>query len=224
MFILDKLLDVIAPESCLVCGNEGLLLCSWCKPDACLPLPSRCFLCQAQTVNFAVCKKCRGKTKLKQVWVATEYKDTAKKLVRALKFGYKRQAAKIIAEHMYQTCNFLPPDVIITPIPTATARVRERGFDHARLIAKHFATLHNRQIHTSLKRLGQSRQVGAKRYERQEQLKRSFLVAHPHELRGKTVILVDDVMTTGATLELAAKQLKQAGVRTVCAVVFAQTN
>lgn len=224
MFILEKLLDIIAPESCLVCTSEDSLLCSWCAPDACLPVPSRCFLCQAQTSNFSVCKKCRSKTKLKQVWVATEYKETAKELVRALKFGYKRTSAKILADYMYQVCNFLPNDVIIMSVPTATARVRERGFDHARLIAKHFATSHHRELHGNLKRIGQSRQVGAKRQIRLKQLEGSFVVTHPHILHGKTVVLVDDVMTTGASLESAAKCLKLAGVRTVHAVVFAQTR
>lgn len=110
------------------------------------------------------------------------------------------------------------------PIPTATARVRERGFDHARLIAKYFATSHRRGLYGNLKRLGQSRQVGSKRETRLKQLENSFVVVRSRELRGKTVLLVDDVMTSGATIESAANCLKRAGIHKVYALVFAQTR
>lgn len=224
MFILEKLLDVIAPESCLVCQREGSILCSWCAPDACLPLPSRCVACQAQTTNFATCPKCRPKTQLTRVWVATEYTATAKELVKALKFGYKRSAAEPIAKYMHRACEFVPKETIIMPIPTASLRVRQRGFDHAFLIAKHFARANNHSVNTSLKRLGQSRQVGSTRSDRLQQLKGAFVVTKPQEIRGKSVILIDDVFTTGATLKTASMTLKQAGAKSVSAIVFAQTK
>lgn len=224
MFILERLINIIAPNDCLVCGAEGSILCDWCKPDAALVIPSRCYKCQKQIKDFLVCPKCKPRTKLTHVWVVTEYTDIAKKLVQSLKFSYKREAAQIIAEYMSEVLPYLTPETMIVPVPTANVRVRQRGFDHAVLIAKALSqqkAVHNAPI---LKRTGSSRQVGAKREQRLRQLTNAFWVSNPAMIHKKHIVLVDDVVTTGATLETVAGVLKKAGAASVSAVVFAQAK
>jgi predicted amidophosphoribosyltransferase len=75
---------------------------------------------------------------------------------------------------------------------------------------------------THLRRIGQAHQVGANRAERLRQLRGAFRLAHAEALRGKHIVLVDDVLTTGATLETAARALKRAGASRVSAIVFTQ--
>ena len=224
MFILERLINVIAPNDCLVCGTEGSILCDWCKPDAMLAIPSRCYQCQKQTQDFLVCRKCQSRSKLKHVWVVTEYNDVAKNLVQSLKFSYMREAALVIAEYMAETLPYLLPETMIVPVRTANVRVRQRGFDHAALIAKALVQRKNAQYAPVLKRIGTSRQVGAKREQRLRQLKDAFWVSNPSMIYKKHIILVDDVVTTGATLETIARELKKAGAASVSAVVFAQAK
>lgn len=222
--LVEKLIAWVAPYDCIVCGSEGALLCDWCKPDAFEPLPDRCYICFRVSPASRVCAKCRPKSKLSNAWVVTPYKKTAKTLVRKLKYARAKSSALIIADFLNERVPYLTPNTIITHIPASTNRVRMRGYDQAALIAQNFAykrgLLHGRL----LARVGQQQQVGANRKKRLAQLQGSFRVVN-HQFIGKTpVLVIDDVLTTGATLETAAKALRQAGARRVSAAVFAQTQ
>jgi ComF family protein len=222
MFILERIISVAAPHLCIGCGAEGVVVCDWCLPDFASPLPSRCYRCKSQTENSLVCKKCRHGSRMKHVWTRTAYEDRAKLLIHDFKFERKQAAAKPIAQMMAEILPYFPPDTIVTHVPTATSRVRQRGYDHAGLLAK--ALAHELELsHVSLlRRTGQARQVGAKRSERLRQLDGAFHASDHARCSGSQVLLVDDLVTTGGTLESAAKTLRQAGAKTVDAVVFAQ--
>lgn len=222
MFILERLIDVIAPNECLACSAEGNILCSWCRPEAVSLIPSRCYKCCVQTADSETCSKCRRHTPLAQVWVSTDYAGIAAQLVRQLKFEHTRQAAEVMAQCLDEFVPYLPPDTLVVHVPTANRRVRRRGFDHAALIAHSFAQQRSLRHSALLKRLGNSRQVGAKREERRKQLQDAFWVSKDRDLSGTTLVLIDDVLTTSATLEAAARTLKKAGAKSVCAAVFAQ--
>lgn len=126
-----------------------------------------------------------------------------------------------MAGFMQETLPYLD-DALIVPIPTATIRLRRRGYDHTRLLARQLSRLLGLPYATALARLGQSRQVGTKRTERISQLAGAFYVKNAGLIKGAHILLVDDVVTTGATLEEAARTLKRAGAKTVDAAVFAQ--
>ncbi len=194
-------------------------MCNWCYPDACPALPPRCYNCHAVSPDSAVCSKCRRQTPLKHVWVRTDYDGAAKLLVQKYKFGHARSAAPLIADFMIESLPYFE-DVVVVPVPTATVRIRQRGFDHADLLAKQLAHKINQRYVYALSRLGQTKQVGTKRAQRLAQLSQAFRANLP--LDGARVLLVDDVLTTGATLSQAARILRQAGAKTVDAVVFAQ--
>jgi ComF family protein len=155
--------------------------------------------------------------------VGYDYTGLAKVLVKELKFSGRRGAAKEIAALMPA-----PPEVstsILVPIPTATSRVRERGFDHALELTKMYARLHDLPYQQLLARTTQKRQLGASRKNRIANVSDAFRLAdNPSlDLRATTIILIDDVATTGATLQEAAKVLKMAGAANIKAVVFART-
>jgi len=120
-------------------------------------------------------------------------------------------------------------DVVVCPLPTAPARIRQRGFDHSKLLAKGYINQISKRPETTgwklqylLGRKTNVRQLGSSRKKRIEQIDQEFFVKRNVDVNGKTIILLDDVMTTGASLAAAAKTLKKAGSKRVYATVFAQ--
>lgn len=75
----------------------------------------------------------------KHVWVCTEYQGAAKQLIHDFKFAHKQAAADPLTRLMVDCLPFLSPDTIISHVPTASSRVRKRGYDHAELLAKALA-------------------------------------------------------------------------------------
>ena len=221
MPIIESILSILAPHDCLGCGLEGSLVCVDCKQSKFPAVPERCYKCHTLSESGATCKKCRKTSKLKHVQVATLYDGLAKELIYKLKFERAYAGAKIIAELCIDVFpeNF---DGLLVPIPTASVRRRHRGYDQSELIAHNLATFHRTQLKYVLSRHGNSRQVGTKRAERLTQLTDAFYVPYPHQIQGKNILLIDDVLTTGATLEAAAAVLRKAGAKTVSAIVFAQ--
>lgn len=224
MLFIDRLVAVFAPHECLVCGVEGTLLCAWCAQEHLLPVPDRCYRCGAVSADARVCAKCRRKGPLRHVWVATEYDGAAKQLVHRLKFERVSAAAPVMAAVLHDRLPHIANNTIIVPIPTAAVRVRQRGYDQAVLVARAFAKKRQLTVCEALVRMGATRQVGATRARRQEQMLHAFRVSmlRGDMLRDRDVLLVDDITTTGTTLESAARAVRAAGASSVSAAVFAQ--
>lgn len=222
MPVVDYLLSYVAPHACVACGIEGTLLCEWCELDAFMPVPGRCFRCKRLSADSATCSTCIRQIPLKNVWVRTEYDGIPKQLLHRFKFERAVAAVGQIARATAETLPYLPATTLIIPVPTATSRVRQRGYDHAVLIAKEIAKQTGLPYQEPVVRLTQTRQVGAGRKLRLSQLEAAFFVTQPQMVRRKDILLIDDVVTTGATLQAVARALKQAGAKSVRAAVFAQ--
>lgn len=222
MSIIESAVRLFAPYTCIGCGvEEDLMLC-----DDCLlglsPVSSRCYKCGVATEDYAVCWECQASSSLNAVRVCVQYRELARQIVHRMKYERAKAATREIAHVMAGPANHLPAGVLLVPIPTATSRVRMRGYDHAALLAKELAIATHQSYAPLLRRLGQAHQVGASRSERLRQLESVFRPVRPGAIQGKRIMLVDDVLTTGATLESAARVLKHCGAKQVHAIVFAQ--
>lgn len=222
MNLLERCLGMIAPHICFVCGQEGSVLCADCQLEAFRPVPSRCYRCHAATRQSRSCQSCRRKTPVSHVWASTRYFDQSKELIRRFKFERAKQAAGIVAEAIDQALPILPGNILVAHVPTANSRVRARGYDQARLVAQELCRHREWQYASLLLRRGSARQLGARRSQRFTQLENAFSIRSPELIAGAHILLIDDVLTTGATLEAAARALKQAGAKTIDAAVFAQ--
>jgi ComF family protein len=176
------------------------------------------------TKDYATCTVCKRQTPIKRLYVFAEYTDVNKSVIRALKFGAKRHMAAPIARQIADMLPVLPPDTVIVNVPTAPTRVRQRGFDHTKHTAKEVAKLTKFPYHSLLVRINSSRQVGASREQRNKQVIGAYRVTSQNSFVGKNVLLIDDVVTTGATLSECVKVLRAAGAKRVDCAVFAYSK
>ena len=222
MSVIDKIISLYAPHVCVGCGYEGSPLCDTCYAQLAVA-PECCYRCYVPSRLGRTCTACSAHSSLLSVNSATVYNATAKAVVAGLKFERKMQTAEGIGAHLARRfASGLQEDVIIVPIPTATKRVRSRGYDQAQLIARALARQSGCRYVPALARHGQLEQKGANRQQRQLQIRGAVRVTCPDRVRGARIMLVDDVLTTGATVEEAARVLKLAGARAVGALVFAR--
>lgn len=204
MSLIDSILSALAPYNCLGCNSEGKLLCKLCVARLARP--------PAFDHPLIV---------LANVRAVTGYNGITKDLIWQLKSAGAQAAAKIMATEM---CRYvqLSEDQIIVPVPTASRRVRQRGYDQAKLLAKALARQSRLPYVDCLVRRGQTHQVGATRQQRLQQLQGAFRVRRSSLVKEREILLIDDVITTGASMELAAHALKQNGAISVQALTFAQ--
>jgi ComF family protein len=219
MSIIELIISSIAPHDCVGCRVEGAVLCVQCAHS--LPvLPPRCYRCGALTDDFQTCQRCRSGSDLFAVQVATPYGDTAKATIARLKFERARAAADDIAALMAERLA-IPAGTLITHLPTANTRVRQRGYDQAQQIARRLAALTGNTYRPLLARQGAQRQLGQDRAIRRKQMEGAFVAVRVEALKDRRILLIDDVLTTGASCEAAARVLKDAGAARVSAAVFA---
>lgn len=185
---------------------------------------SRCYRCDVLSAHGRTCFRCRPSA-LVSANAAVMYRDVVKDLVWKLKFGRAQSAAKVMAAIMAERySHMIADDVLIVPVPTATKRVRSRGYDQAVLIAKALAGQTGHRYASLLIRVGAQEQIGAGKVQRKEQLQGVFMVRQDSLVHDARILLIDDVMTTGATLETAAAVLRQAGAKVVGSLVFARAE
>ena len=214
--VLSRLLDVLAPPLCLACGEAASdALCAPCRAalpwlrDPCprCALPRPCAPCPAARQGF------------ERAWAPVVHEGPARALVHALKFHARLAAADVMAAQMATSLRGIEEDAALVPVPFVAARRRRRGFDPADLLAARLAKRTGRPVARCLRRSGASgRQVGSGREVR---LRTGGVVAG--DRAPPVAMLVDDVHTTGATLDACARALSSVGTRTVFAATYART-
>jgi predicted amidophosphoribosyltransferase len=228
--VLAELLAVVAPPACAACraplARAELRLCAdctralpWMPARTCrrCGLPSHRRGCPASAAAFT------------RAWAPLAYDGVARELVAALKFRAALPVAALMAAHMAAN---LPADLrggrappgpatALVPVPPQSARARRRGFDPAAALAAALGPRLGVPASACLRRRDrEGRQVGATRAQRRRPGRLSI------ELRGRPparVLLVDDVHTTGATLDACARALVAGGCGEVVALTYART-
>lgn len=215
--IIESFISPLTHMACVECNKTGLPLCEACV--SAIEYPDRCFLCKASSVRGLTCGKCVGKTPISQQVVVATHERGAKKLVYHIKYGAARSSARHAGKLLADKLPFLP-EAVIVPIPTTNSRVRQRGFDQASVMAASIGRHVGYPVEYVLKRVGNDHQIGSGRKQRIEHMKHAFELKSGAGFADKTALLVDDVVTTGATMEAAARLLKKAGAKHVIACSF----
>jgi len=219
-------LDLIFPKKCVNCGEFGSFCCQKCLVKI-KPIETQiCPKCGKISDKGKWCASCKGKSDLTGIIVSAQYRSgPTKELIHHLKYNFILDLSPILADLLIdQLIDIdLRGDIIITSVPLHRRRQNERGFNQAEVLAKivakkvgyNYLSLIKRKIHKKT-------QVELSGKQRRENLEGIFTPINTENIAGKTVILVDDVSTTGTTLEECAKVLRQAGAKQVWGLVVAR--
>jgi len=226
----DFFLDLLFPRQCFSCHQEGQELCLNCLNGIELKAP-QCLICQKRSLNGKICDYCRTKTQLSRFFSVGSYdNELLRESIHLLKYSKVTDLSKILGELAANYWRTYLNDIqrkldVLIPIPLHSRRLRQRGFNQSELIAKELNSAIGIPIETeALERLKNTLpQVKIKNKEKREiNMRNAFLVKNKEAVREKTIILFDDVATTGATLDDAARALKESGARSVWALVLAK--
>jgi ComF family protein len=222
-----RLLRRAWPAHCLACGGRGEVgrdLCAACHaglpwlqvacPRCALPLPA----------PAEACGEClRNPPPLDAVHAAFVYAPPLDRLLPRFKFHGDLAAGRLLAALMRETAPSIPDGAVIVPIPLHRKRLRMRGYDQALELARPLAATCGLPLRDGLLHRARATDAQSRLHadQRKRNLRNAFSVNAKASLPASAV-LVDDVMTTGATLQAAAKALRRAGVKRVEAWVCAR--
>lgn len=218
--MLDALLDLLVPPRCLACGAPGADLCGPCRRA--LPfLPPPC--CPRCALPVPCGRRCPAVAHaFDAAYAPVAHGGAARDLVTALKFRAGRRAARVMAAQIVAGApTGLFDGAVLVPAPAHPARTRSRGYDQAVVLARALAARTGCRMDAVLRRRGPAtRQLGASRARR---LAAGRIVVEARRPARPRIVLVDDVHTTGATLDACCRALRLAGAEHIVAVTYART-
>lgn len=214
------LLDLLFPKFCVGCKKWGKYICNNCRKDIELLEFYVCPICSKRTQTGLIHTRCGGNSYIDGVVSSMKYNQIAKKLVKAIKYQLIYDIYKELFDLIFQTkltifnefyknysrCYFLP-------IPLHTNRFKMRGFNQAEELTKLFSKKFQYPVLDSLVRIRDTKQQAQIHHKNQrlENIKGAFIIKEKQAIVGKTIILVDDVYTSGSTCSEAAKTLRECG-------------
>jgi ComF family protein len=232
---ITALLHALLPCACALCGGEsGDMLCHGCHLQFFSARHRRCVCCAlplpADASEARLCGAClRRPPAFDAAVAAADYAAPLEQLVLGLKFGHRLALAPLLARMLGAACtasNIALPS-LLTVVPLGRQRLTERGFNQAAEIARPLARLLHLPLDLGLlqRRRDTAPQALLHPDARRKNMRRAFMLdaSRMQQVQGAHVGVVDDVMTTGATLNEAAVALKRCGAARVTALVFART-
>jgi ComF family protein len=221
---LDSLAGALLPAQCVLCGGRAGrdAICPACRHE--LPrLGDACPRCALPSPGGATCTDCIARPPPLDFAVAAfRYEFPVDRMIQALKYAGQLAHAQALGSALAGAWARAPALDALVPLPLAAARQRERGFNQAVEIARPVAAARDIVLDDGLARLRDTPpQASLALRERARNLRGAFVARHA--FAGLRVAIVDDVMTTGASLHAAARALRAAGAREVGALVVART-
>lgn len=221
MLLLQRIMRLAAPDLCVICASEGALVCDQCIPALGGHKEPTCWRCNRISSGGRTCSSCRSSSAISGVTIGAHYEGQVKTLIWRLKYQRQRDAAKALAALLTPLLREDKHFDFVTFVPASARHFRQRGFDQSKLLAIQIGHTLGLPVLKVLGRSGAQKQVGLDRRQRTAQVVNSFYPVRSRVVPGSRVLLVDDVITTGATLNQCARVLKEkGGAQSVwCAVV-----
>lgn len=223
-------LDLFFPPACTGCGRAGVALCDGCAQRV-MPQPHPiCPRCGQAQVNAQLCGRCLRDTAnpITAARACAVYTSPIREAIHALKYESRRELAPLLARYLVAGFMDSMPEsaraefTVVAPVPLHANRVAQRGYNQSALLAEHFCAA--RALPLDLALLQRIRdtppQVGKNAAERQRNVADSFRASPA--VAGQTILLIDDVYTTGATLRAVAQAARNGGAIAVYALTLAR--
>ncbi len=217
-------LDLLYPPSCALCGRGGHLVCEECWAKLPRAVGRRCGSCWL-ALSSGDCRHCASRRlAFRALRSLFRYEGDARKLVHKFKFGDFSTLAQIMAPTMADLIDW-PVDGVV-PVPLAASRARQRGYNQSRLLAEGIGKALEAPLIEALRREpgGQPQALSPNAWQRRRNVEGAFGPRRGAMVEGMSLLLVDDVATTGATLDACARSLLGAGALEVTAVTFARED
>ncbi len=228
---VDRALDSLLPPRCLHCRALAPLvqgLCSRCQRNL-RPLGPACPRCALPLPHAlatpTICGGCLQRPHaIDQAWAGFRYGEVCASLIRQLKFSHQLAAAQCLGRALAQLpCPLgLAQDTLLIPAPLHLSRLRQRGFNQALELCRTFAQTHTLEIDRDIliRQHPTQEQTRLNAAQRRRNVHQAFVCRRP--LKGESVLLFDDVMTTGATMKAMAQTLRQSGAGHISAIAIAR--
>lgn len=232
------ILDILFPRHCLGCDilltdENGHYVCHSCLRGIKFLNTFACAFCASPVVKGATCPYCRQDHSLDRLLVVTSYEGIIiKRVVKSTKYRFVRTLAEQVGVLMAnyvkkQAGRWLDVNgIIIVPVPLHPKRLRWRGFNHAEIMAKTAGQEFGFEVITDALTRVRDNKPQADMPDQKSRIANmaegTFQCVKPDALHGQRVLLIDDLSTTGSTLEDCARALKGAGTKEVIGLVFAR--
>ncbi len=234
----SPLFNLLFPDDCRICETPLTNVSRIPVCPSCLHLPQPlemnffCRVCRTPFVDShslddqVLCHVCRQSlVNFDTAYSFGSYEGALQKLIQLFKYGKVETLAGPLSRLLIQALPFGENFDVVMAMPLHWRRRWDRGFNQAELLAAPVARRYGLKLSQNLRRTRHTKsQAGLNEQERQKNLKNSFKLNRPGDISGKRVLLIDDVLTTGATLRAAATVLKAGGASRVTALTLARVD
>lgn len=226
--VIQHMLDLLYPPRCAGCQRSGHVLCPSCLAQ--IPsLPRGCQRCSGPLAAGSICASCQSfPLRFSGLRAVSVYQEPLRSYIHALKYDGNTRLAQPLGSLLASAyhASGLHADALV-PVPLHSERYKQRGYNHAALLARVCASQVGVPLVAQIlvRHRATLSQVGLQHWERQQNVQGAFSCSPAYtagQLRGRTLLLIDDVSTTAATLEACAAPLFAAGVAAVFGLVLAR--
>ena len=222
-----QFLDLVLPPRCVGCRQAGVCLCAECMSHIPRVEPPCCARCGDAVIANELCARCQTfPLQIEGIRSVVYFEGVLRQAMHWLKYRGRTVLADPLGDLMatYWMQQAIPIDVVV-PVPLHAARLRERGYNQAALLAREMARRAGLVVDEQvlIRHRATDSQVKLDASQRKENVHAAFRCSS-NGLAGKRVLLIDDVCTTGATLEACAMALYDGGARSVQALTLARAR
>jgi len=218
------LINLFFPKKCVICSSFGSWLCPKCQKKVQKIKTPFCPKCKKITSFGQYCPRCRRTKTIRGVIAAGYYQGVLKETIHSFKYQKIKELRKYLFELISDRLSegFPAGEFILVPVPLNKIKLYHRGFNQSEEIAKEIEKNYGYKLVNCLDRIKNTKsQIGLSQKERLINVQNCFAIKSGFDIRNKNIFLIDDVVTSGATVESAAKVLKQSGAKKIWVISLA---
>lgn len=221
--IKENLLEMFFPSHCVLCEKVGTMLCDECMEKLLFVAVQTCPICNKISKKGKVCSSCKNKSSLSGVVSCLYFKDErVKDILHPYKYEGLFSLSGVLTKMLElkikeEAINF----DVVTYVPSSKKQERKRGYNQSKILAEEISKDFGKSIFNGLCKRPIKTQVGLPREDRQKNIKGAIYLKSGN-LNGKKVLIIDDLITTGATLDECGRVLRSAGAKEVWAATVAK--